>query len=96
MPHEFHVAESPSEYQERMSHEAALASSLGVAPWSPSFQRAIHEMRQDLMKPRMEVNEEGNVVRKDPYTEDEADEIIREAFRLAKSEANELTGKRSS
>lgn len=73
----FYMAESPEQYQERMSAQAALAVSLGVAPWSPAFQRAVDDMRADMIK-------QGN-------NEQEADDLIRRAFQAAKSEANERT-----
>lgn len=89
-PEGFHIAESPEEYQERMSEEASLAISLGVAPWSPAFEKAVSEMRADLMKPRMEVDEEGKIFRREPLTKDQANEHIKDAFRLARAEANTI------
>lgn len=86
-----HLAESPEEYMARMDHEAALATSLGVAPWSPDFQRTIMEVRAELMKPRSYQDEEGNWKTREPLTEAEADEAVREGFRLAKAEANVRT-----
>ena len=83
----FHLAESPEEYEVRTSHEADLAVSLGVAPWSPAFQVAIDEMRQELLQPKIEVDDEGNETRT-ARSAAEADDIIRQAFQLAKSEAN--------
>src|SRR5580658_8841414 len=87
-----HLAESPEEYMARMDHEAALATSLGVAPWSPDFQRTIMEVRAELMKPRSYQDEEGNWETREPLTEAEADDAVREGFRLAKAEANVRTG----
>lgn len=80
------IAESGEEYDERLSSERSLALLLGVAPWSPDFQTAINEMRADLLKRKMvqEQDEEGNwhwVAKQ--FTEEEADEIVRESFRLA-------------
>ena len=85
----FSFSESPEEYQSRTSHEANLAISLGVAPWSPAFQTALFEMRNQLMQPRVETDEEGNRVRREGYTEAEADDLVRQAFALAKAAANE-------
>jgi hypothetical protein len=96
VPDSFHISESPEEYQERQSHESALAASLGVAPWSPAFEEAIRQMRSDLLKPRMETDEEGNKVWREGYTEDEADQVVRESFRLAKAAANVRTGGQAS
>lgn len=87
----FHLAESPEQYQERTNKEAALAISLGVAPWSPAFQQVIHDYRQDLLRPRMVKDEEGNETEA-VYSEAEAEDIIRQAFQLAKAEANKVTG----
>jgi hypothetical protein len=88
-PYEFHLAESPEEYQARTDHEAALAISLGVAPWSPQFQQVLTEMRQRLTSERrMVLDEEGNQVWQEPFTASEAEDIIRQAFQLAKAEAN--------
>lgn len=81
-------AESPEQYQERVDSEAAFALSLGVAPWSPAFQVAINEMRQELLKPKVEVNEETGERIERQYTEAEADEIVRDAFKLARAQAN--------
>jgi hypothetical protein len=83
-----HLAESPEEWMSRMDHESALAESLGVAPWSPDFQRTIMEVRAELMKPRSYQDEEGNWKTREPLTEAEADDAVREGFRLAKAEAN--------
>jgi cell division septum initiation protein DivIVA len=82
----FYMAESPEEYQSRIDQEAALAMSLGVAPWSPAFQQAILEMKQDILKPRIETDEEGNKVTRE-YTSAEAEDILKEAFRLAQAAA---------
>ena len=79
----FHLSESPSEYQERIDHDAALAGSLGVAPWSPDFQRVVAEVRNDLMKARYEQGQETSGL-----TEAEADDVIRQAFQIAKAETN--------
>lgn len=87
-----HLAESPEEYMARIDAEAALAQSLGVAPWSESFQRTIMEVRAELMKPRSYQDEEGNWQTRAPLTEAEADDAVREGFRLAKAEANVRTG----
>lgn len=87
-----HLAESPEEWMSRMDHESALAESLGVAPWSPDFQRTIMEVRAELMKPRSYQDEEGNWKTREPLSEAEADEAVREGFRLAKAEANVRTG----
>jgi hypothetical protein len=84
----FHMSESGSEYESRLSHEAALAESLGVAPFSPAFQKAISEMHAELQQPRMEMNEEGIPVIRGGHTEEEADQIVRQAFQLARAEAN--------
>ena len=83
-----HLAESPEEYMARIDHESDLATSLGVAPWSPDFQRTIMEVRSELMKPRKYQDEEGNWKERAPLTEEEADDAVREGFRLAKAEAN--------
>jgi hypothetical protein len=83
-----HLAESPEEYIARIDHESDLATSLGVAPWSPDFQRTIMEVREELMKPRKYQDEEGNWKERAPLTEEEADDAVREGFRLAKAEAN--------
>ena len=87
-----HLAESPEEYMARIDHEADLATSLGVAPWSPDFQRTIMEVRAELMKPRKYQDEEGNWKERAPLTEEEADDAVREGFRLAKAEANVRDG----
>lgn len=91
-PQEHHLAESPEEYMSRTDHEAALAVSLGVAPWSPDFQKTIMEIRAELMKPRRYRDEEGNWQTRPPLTEAEADDAVREGFRLARAEANVRTG----
>ncbi len=84
----FHLAESPEEYQSRTDQEAQLAISLGVAPWSPAFGQAISQMRQDLMKSRMEVDAEGRTVPVPALSEEGAASLIRQAFQQAKAEAN--------
>ena len=88
---EFTFAESPEQYQERQSHDAALAASLGVAPWSPAFQTAIAEMRNELMETKLILDEEGRQVEVPARTEEEADQIVRDAFNLAKAQANRRT-----
>lgn len=83
------VAESPEEYQSRISSESSLAASLGVAPWSPDFQSAITEMRDHLMRSRMEMNDEGILVTTEGCTEAEADDLVRKCFREARAAQNE-------
>lgn len=84
----FHLAESPEEYQERINQEAAFASSLGVAPWSPEFQKTIMEIRTEMMRPRQVQDEETGQWSEAPaLTAEEADEAIRKGFQLAKAEA---------
>lgn len=86
----FHMAESPAEYQERVDSEAAFAASLGVAPWSPDFQKTIMEIRAEMMRPRMEQDEEtGGWTEKPALSQEEADDAIRKGFQLAKAAANE-------
>ena len=79
-PHEFHVAESPEEYQERVNEEAQFAAGLNVAPWSPEFQQALANMRSDIMQAR---KDDGS-----PFSHEEADQIIRQAFLEAKAHTN--------
>jgi len=85
----FHMAESPEEYQTRIDSEAALAASLGVAPWSPEFQRTIMEIRAELMTPRRTQDEEGNWTDTPALSAEEAEDAIRQGFQLAKAAANE-------
>jgi hypothetical protein len=86
---EHYLAESPEEYMARTDRESALAMSLGVAPWSPDFQKSIMEVRAELMKPRVWQDEEGNWQTREALTEAEADDSVREGFRIAKSASNE-------
>jgi hypothetical protein len=85
---EFYIAESPADYEARIHAENSLAASLGVASWSPDFQRTIMEVRAELMQSRRYQDEEGNWQTRDPLTEDEADEAVRKGFQLARAEAN--------
>lgn len=89
---EHYLAESPEEYMARTEHDSDLAMSLGVAPWSPDFQKSIMEVRAELMRPRTYQDEEGNWHNREPLTEEEADEAVREGFRLAKAEAHVRSG----
>ena len=77
------MAESPEQYQARVNNQSDLASSLGVAPWSPDFQALIDEMRKQLQQPRMEANEDGQYAEVPGYDEEESDRIVRQAFDLA-------------
>ena len=88
----FHLAESPEEYQERTNSEAALAMSLGVAPWSAAFQKAILEMRNGLMRPTMVMNDEGNLVETPGLDEAAAAQAVRDAFAQARAQENERKG----
>lgn len=83
----FSFAESPEEYAARTSDEAALAVSLGFAPWSPAFERLLLDMKSDLMKPRMVIDEEGNRT-EEALDEAAAEDVIRQSFQAAKAEAN--------
>ena len=85
----FHLSESPEEYQERTNSEAALAISLGVAPWSPAFQDAILSMRNGLMRPTMVVNDEGQLVEVPGLDEAQAAQAVRDAFVQARAQENE-------
>jgi len=82
------VAETPAEYEARSSWEYDLALSLGMAPWSPQVQVLLHEMRQELMKPKMVPDEEGTGQREIALTEAEAVQAIRDAFQEAIGQAN--------
>ena len=93
----FTFAESGEEYQQRQSRDAAFAISLGVAPWSRDFQTTIMQMKYDLMRPHMEqVQDEATgqyrPVEVEGKSEEEAEEIVRDAFRLARAEANVRAG----
>ena len=74
-------AESQDERQIRLDSEAALAASLNIAPWSPEFQAAINQMKSELLD---YTDEEGNTQHR---SEEEADDIVRQAFSLAKETA---------
>lgn len=88
----FTFAESGEEYQQRQSRDAAFAISLGVAPWSRDFQTTIMQMKYDLMRTHMENRQdaEGNwrAVEAEGRSEEEAEQIVKDAFRLARAEAN--------
>jgi len=93
----FTFAESGEEYQQRQSRDAAFAISLGVAPWSRDFQTTIMQMKYDLMRPHMEQvqDEETGQYRAaevEGKSEEEAEVIVRDAFRLARAEANVRAG----
>jgi hypothetical protein len=92
----FTFAESPEQYQERTSRDAEFAVSLGIAPWSPDFQSTILQMKYDLMRPHMEnvQDEEGNwhAAEQEGRSEEEAEQIVRDSFRIARAEANVRQG----
>ena len=92
----FTFAESGEEYQQRQSRDAAFAIYLGVAPWSRDFQTTIMQMKYDLMRPHMEQvqDEKGDwhAAEAEGRTEEEAEQIVRDAFRLARAEANVRQG----
>ena len=93
----FTFAESGEEYQQRQSRDAAFAISLGVAPWSRDFQTTIMQMKYDLMRPHMEnvLDEQTGQYRPaevEGKSEEEAEVIVRDAFRLARAEANVRQG----
>ena len=93
----FTFAESGEEYQQRQSRDAAFAIYLGVAPWSRDFQTTIMQMKYDLMRPHMEQvqDEETGQYRAaeaEGRSEEEAEQIVRDAFKLARAEANVRAG----
>ena len=93
----FTFAESGEEYQQRQSRDAAFAISLGVAPWSRDFQTTIMQMKYDLMRPHMEnvLDEQTGQYRPaevEGKSEEEAEQIVRDAFKLARAEANVRQG----
>ena len=93
----FTFAESGEEYQQRQSRDAAFAISLGVAPWSRDFQTTIMQMKYDLMRPHMEQVQDEATGQYRPAevegkSEEEAEVIVRDAFRLARAEANVRQG----
>lgn len=91
-PQSFHVAESPEEYRARTDAEAQLAVSLGFAPWSPQFQSLISGMKRDLMRASYEKDEATGEIRESAgLSEAEAEQALRDAFQLAKAQANEIT-----
>ena len=83
----FHLSESAEEYESRRTAESAFAASLSVVPYSPAFQKLIDQMRADVLS-QVHTNEEGIEV---PYTEAEADDIVRQAFQAASAAANVRT-----
>ena len=93
----FTFAESAEEYQQRQSRDAAFAISLGVAPWSRDFQTTIMQMKYDLMRPHMENVRDEETGQWRPAEaegrgEEEAEQIVRDAFKLARAEANVRQG----
>ena len=92
----FTFAESGEEYQQRQSRDAAFAISLGVAPWSRDFQTTITQMKYDYMRPHMENRQDGqgnwSAVEVEGYSEEKAEQIVADAFRLARAEANVRQG----
>jgi type IV secretory pathway VirB10-like protein len=96
-PSGFTFAESGEEYQQRQSRDAAFAISLGVAPWSRDFQTTIMQMKYDLMRPHMENVRDEETGQWRPAEaegrgEEEAEQIVRDAFKLARAEANVRQG----
>jgi hypothetical protein len=95
-PAGFTFAESGEEYQQRQSRDAAFAISLGVAPWSRDFQTTIMQMKYDLMRPHTENRQdaEGNyeAYEAEGRSEEEAEQIVRDAFKIARAEANVRQG----
>lgn len=91
-PAGFTFAESGEDYQERQSRDASFAISLGVAPWSPDFQNTILCMKRDFMVPHMEniQDEAGNwyAAQVEGRSEEEAEQLVRDAFKIARAEAN--------
>jgi hypothetical protein len=87
-PYEHHLSESGSEYQERVAGEASLATSLGVAPWNPDFQRVVAGIRDELTRPRRIQDEEGKWVDSPALTAAEADDAIRKGFIEARAAQN--------
>jgi hypothetical protein len=83
-----YMAESPEEYQARTSAETALAVQLGIAPWSPDFQQTISQFKSDLQKPIMEKNEEGGYTQKEGLSSEEAEDLIKKAFKEARAQEN--------
>jgi hypothetical protein len=64
----------------------------GAGPSARSGGLKLTYIRHDLMtKGRMERDEKGKPVWREPHTEQEAKEVIREAFQLAKAQANVRT-----
>ena len=83
------VNESAEDYDRRVSADAALAGSLGIDSLSREFSVAVSDLKRNLMAPRMELNEEtGTVERLAGLSADEAEDVVRKAFQLAKAEAN--------
>lgn len=82
-------AESPEQYQSRMDTDAELAVQLGIAPWSPDFQSAVADFRNGLMRTKVALNEETGENEETPgLSKEEADRVIKEAFRSARAEEN--------
>ena len=82
------VNESAEDYDRRVSADAALAGSLGIDSLSREFSVAVSDLKRNLMAPRMELNEEtGTVERLAGLSADEAEDVVRKAFQLAKAEA---------
>lgn len=82
-----YVADSPEQYREKQDREAALANSLGVAPWSPDFQDVVTQMKTDMMRTHYEVVD-GQRVEVPGSTEAEVEDLIRQAFREARAQEN--------
>jgi hypothetical protein len=83
----FTFAETPEQYQLRLTEERNFGLSLGLAQWSPELQSLILKMRYDLMLPKVEYDEAGNPAKVEGKSEEEANSVIEEAFKLAKAAA---------
>jgi hypothetical protein len=86
--HTFHFAESPGEYEARRRADGDLAFQLGVAPWSPDFERLVSEIKTSLEEPQAEWDEEKQQwVEKPGLDAAQAERTIREAFAIAQAAA---------
>jgi hypothetical protein len=76
------MAESSLDYESRLARDDGFASSLGLQ--STDAVAVISEMRQSLMEPRFETDNEGNEAEVKGLSYDEAEDVIQKAFSEAR------------
>ena len=85
------MAETAAEYEARQANQFALALDLGLVPGSDAYAAALDHIQQ-LMNPRVIINDEGLTEETEGLSEEDATRLVKQAFGIAKRQIRREDG----